>query len=151
MNEYEYLKNLYLEQEYSIRQIAKKIGMSPSGTRGKLIRYNIPLRTDKQGMNTERNKQIRSKNALGDKNLQWTGKRTVVKNGYITIYMPEHPNNFNNKVYEHRLVMEKKIGRYLTSIEEVHHIDGDKHNNDPKNLQLFATKAEHTRHHMKKS
>lgn len=49
------------------------------------------------------------------------------------------------------MVVEKKIGRYLTSIEEVHHIDGSKHNNEPENLQLFATKAEHTRHHMKKA
>ncbi len=43
---------------------------------------------------------------------------------------------------EHRRVAERLMGRPLRRGEIVHHIDGDKHNNDPSNLQVM-TQAEH--------
>jgi predicted XRE-type DNA-binding protein len=49
-------------------------------------------------------------------------------------------------VVEHRLVMAEMLGRWLTSDEIVHHIDEDKQNNDPGNLEL-RTRAEHMRIH----
>ena len=52
----------------------------------------------------------------------------------------------NNKVFIHREVMEQKIGRPLTSKDIVHHIDGDKLNNDPDNL-LLTDKTGHQRIH----
>lgn len=39
-----------------------------------------------------------------------------------------------------------RIGRCLKSNEVVHHIDGDRLNNDPGNLEVM-TRAEHARHH----
>lgn len=47
---------------------------------------------------------------------------------------------------EHRVKMEDLIGRPLTSSEVVHHIDGDRTNNDLRNLQLM-TRGEHNREH----
>lgn len=47
-----------------------------------------------------------------------------------------------------RYVMEQILGRKLTSDEIVHHIDGNKLNNDPANLQIM-TRAEHARLHMR--
>jgi hypothetical protein len=49
--------------------------------------------------------------------------------------------------HQHRIVMEKKLGRKLTSNELVHHIDHNKHNNNPENLQL-VTRAEHAKIHL---
>lgn len=49
--------------------------------------------------------------------------------------------------HQHRVVMEKKLGRKLKTNELVHHIDHDKHNNHPNNLQL-VTRAEHARIHL---
>jgi len=43
--------------------------------------------------------------------------------------------------------MEQKLGRYLKPAEEIHHIDGDKANNDIRNLHLFKDKIAHTKWH----
>ena len=49
----------------------------------------------------------------------------------------------------HRWVAEKYvIKRRLLSGEVVHHKDGDKLNNQPENLQVFANQIEHTMHHV---
>ena len=72
-------------------------------------------------------------------------------NGYILIYNPYHPF-CDGKGYclEHRLVMEKLIGRYLTPKEEVHHRNDIRDDNRPKNLKLLANKSEHGKIHRPK-
>ena len=73
--------------------------------------------------------------------------RTCHRGGYIQYYRPENPMaNARGLVDEHRLVMAKALGRSLKSNEHVHHIDGDKTNNNPKNL-LILSKSEHHRLH----
>ena len=47
---------------------------------------------------------------------------------------------------EHRLIMESILGRELRTDEIVHHIDGDKWNNNPSNL-MIVTREEHARIH----
>lgn len=49
-------------------------------------------------------------------------------------------------VYEHRHVLEQKIGRKLVSGELVHHKSGNTLDNDPDNLELM-TRSQHTKHH----
>lgn len=68
---------------------------------------------------------------------RYTGT-TITQNGYVWIWKPDHPEAYQGKyVPEHILKMEEHLGRYLDrSVESVHHIDGDKLNNDIENLQL---------------
>lgn len=76
----------------------------------------------------------------GIKHPNWKGGR-VMTEGYVRIYIPNHP--FCGKkgyVLEHRLIMEKKLGRYLKSFEIVHHKNGIKNDNRPKNLILVIEK-----------
>ncbi len=82
----------------------------------------------------------------GANNPAWKGGRQVDKHGYILVLQKDHPQaNRHGYVREHRLVMEQTIGRPLTRREVVDHLDGDPGNNDPANLRLFASNAEHLR------
>lgn len=64
--------------------------------------------------------------------------------GYYYFYEPKHPlANKSGKVYLHRVVASEKIGRWLTTEEHVHHIDGNKTNNSPENIMIL-TASEHS-------
>ena len=97
--------------------------------------------------NSEEWKQKMKLRMSGDKNPFWKGGRLKEKRGYIIILKPKHPNcNQMGYVYEHRLVMEEHLGRYLTDDEVVHHINEIRDDNRIENLQLM-TRAEHMKHH----
>jgi len=82
----------------------------------------------------------------------WKGGKTVHTLGYVLVSRPEHPNaQHNGYVFEHRLVMEKVIGRYLRTNEQVHHKNHDKTDNRPENLVLCSSIAEHRALHRKRS
>ena len=72
----------------------------------------------------------------GKQHWNWRGG-VHYKHGYIYIKKPEHPfAQANGYVPEHRLIMERILGRYLEAGEEVHHINGIKDDNRPENLKL---------------
>ena len=83
---------------------------------------------------------------FGSKNPNFNGGRYIDDKGYIRVLKPEHPFNNSGYVYEHRLVLEKELGRYLQTWETVHHINEVKLDNRPKNLFL-TTIPEHSAIH----
>ena len=60
--------------------------------------------------------------------------KRISEEGYVLIYVPEHPKSFKGWYYEHRLVLEQKMGRFLNKWETVHHINGNKQDNRLENL-----------------
>jgi hypothetical protein len=72
----------------------------------------------------------------GAKSFCWKGGRIKDERGYISLNTPNHPHSRKGYVYEHRLVMEKILGRYLTKDEHVHHKNRIKDDNRPENLEL---------------
>lgn len=84
------------------------------------------------------------KSNKGPDSNSWKGGRHITSHGYITVYAPEHPfADHHGHVYEHRIVMEQKLERYLTVIERIHHINGVKSDNRLENLKLCSCLAEH--------
>jgi len=68
-------------------------------------------------------------------------KGWIIRNGYRALLVGK-----GRYAYEHRLVMERLLGRSLTWHEVVHHRDYNRLNNDPANLEL-TTRHEHGAHH----
>ena len=63
-----------------------------------------------------------------------SGTRAVLPSGYILVRVRPAMH-----IYEHRLVMEQKVGRALRSDERVHHINGDRSDNRVENLELWSS------------
>ena len=85
---------------------------------------------------------------IGKNNSRWNGGKTKDGNGYILVKNYDHPNcNTRGYIREHRIVMEKKLGRYLTKEEIIHHKNGVVDDNRIENLKLFANDIEHKKYH----
>lgn len=82
-------------------------------------------------------KGVRSQFPGTHRKCKYPGKY-VNGDGYHFRLMPDHPNAMGGKyVAEHIYAMSEHLGRKIdTKVESVHHIDGDKSNNDISNLQL---------------
>ena len=80
---------------------------------------------------------------------KWAGGRILDKHGYVLIWCPLHPKSRGvGYVYEHRLLMEVILGRYLGPAEVVNHEDNHPRHNWPENLSLFASNADHLRYEL---
>ncbi len=93
---------------------------------GRRVLTDIILKSEKA--NSYRNKAPRK---------ELTERGTTFYDGYEVIRIKGKPVRY------HRYLMEKKLGRKLKSSEIVHHIDGDKLNNDINNLFLCENVSEH--------
>lgn len=82
-----------------------------------------------------------SKKFTGDKNPKICDRK-ITTNGYVDVY-----DQAKGYVKEHRQVIEIALGRELTKQEQVHHIDGNKQNNQLDNLVVLSNSSEHTKLH----
>ena len=97
---------------------------------------------------SEETKEKMSLALKGSKAPNWKGGRYKTTDGYIFVYVPEHPfSNSDGHVFEHRLVMEKHLGRYLKHRERIHHINNIKDDNRIENLKLFPNESKHQKYH----
>ena len=147
-----WLNQKYIVEQLSPRGIAELCEVGGTTIFDWLKRYNIPMRTVSEA------KKLWYKNHPGIRKGKnhpcWKGGRKIDSEGYIQVYQPNHfYAQAGGYVREHRLVMEKILGRILLPEEIVHHNDKDKANNLPGNLKYFPSQAEHTQyeHELKRS
>lgn len=119
-----------VEQGWRLARIGKKYEMGRQSVLNQIRRRRIPYNWNR--------------GSPGELNYFWKGGRSIDSDGYVLVYCPGHPYaRGRGYVREHRLVMERKIGRFLTEDEVVHHKDDDKQNNDPDNLYLYDSNGDH--------
>lgn len=122
----------------SSSEIATMLELNPRHVRKILLRLDLP--------------RLPKHSPTGARNAAFAGGRRVGLGGYVHVSAPiDHPHasllpgKNIPRIFEHRLVMEKRLGRYLLPTEIVDHIDGLTLHNAPENLRLFACNADHLR------
>lgn len=121
------MRKLY-EEGATLTEVAERFGID---------RRTVSRRIRKSGGKI----RSRSKRASGTKNSQWRGGHRRTKDGYVLIYV-----GVQKYVLEHRMVMERKLGRKLEPHEIVHHINEIRDDNRPENLKLVTTTSHRTEH-----
>jgi hypothetical protein len=82
-----------------------------------------------------------------EEHYNWQGGNHYHKTlGRHFITINKRASKRRNIMYRYRWVMEQHLGRELSPDEVIHHIDGDKTNDDLSNLQLM-TQSEHAKLH----
>lgn len=121
------IERLYCDDEQSIREIADLHGCSHTTVANRMEEYDIDRRPRGKGQRKEPSTYVRS-------------------DGYVAVRYQRNGTRY--EYLEHRPVLMRKYGWRKVVEEELqcHHIDGDKTNNDPSNLDA-VTGEEHGRLH----
>lgn len=88
----------------------------------------------------ERNKRTGTIDPLprGAKSQRKVGDRIPTKSGYVLVVVGDNKGYKRPTQLEHRVVMERMLGRPLVKGENVHHINGRRDDNRPENLELWV-------------
>ena len=137
----------------SLSDVAAELGTNASNVRQQAIRQGVLEPNDGTTKSMKDGISKSGSSRGGPNGNNWKGGRHRNKRtGYVSVHAPDHPHRrSNNQVFEHRLVMEAHLGRYLDPKEVVHHKNGIKDDNRIENLELVATTGEHVSQHFKKS
>lgn len=140
-NEMQALRELFL-MNIPDSEIAQILGRSHTAIKVKRTKMGIVGDPKARRLSEGARRKMGIK-PTGEDSWSWKGGRRINADGYVELFIPNHPRTrANGYVFEHIIILEKKIGRSLLSGEETHHKDEDRQNNLPENLQL-VTHMEH--------
>ncbi len=113
------------------------------------IRNLIDNPVNKEGVKEKMSKTKIESDKIRGKNNYFYGKHHT-EESKLKIRMSKWKPSSNHKTFYigiARQTMEKSLQRKLLSTETIHHLDGDRTNNDINNLYLFNSNKKHTTYH----
>jgi hypothetical protein len=141
----ELLQKEYQEKQKSYRQITKELWINGRTLWKLLSYYRIPTRHWSEAIKSQRYWKKWQQRRRSDRNN--ARDRIITTDWYYEIKFDwEHRSLNKGRVKEHILIMEDLIWRRLEKWEVVHHIDLNKLNNLPSNLQLMTASEHHKLH-----
>ncbi len=135
------LKEMY--KSMSFKQMARKLNCSSATVWKYCKKYGIKSRPVGKTIGDVWNKGLKGWAGIGKDHPNFRGGKNIATNGYVRTLV-EGTGAYE---LEHRKVMEDFLGRKLSSEESVHHKDGDRENNEIRNLELIASRSAHTKLH----
>ena len=139
----ETLTSLYFEQRLSLSEIAKAFGVSRQCVYKWLKGAGLNLRDVSTA-----SRNYYAKNPLarsGSLHPCWKGGRIKSAGGYVYLWKPSHPRaTSTGYVLEHRVIAERALGKFLPVDAIVHHVNGNGHDNRPRNLVICENIAYHS-------
>lgn len=117
---------------------ALKLSHSRESVKDKLSKSSFNRRLSEKAKNKLRLR-------VGSKNHNWRNGLTITKSGYLQFTNSSCNGEHRNKLL-HIIICEHKYNRKLIKGEHVHHIDGNKLNNNPNNLIILSA-SEHAKIH----
>lgn len=88
---------------------------------------------------TSRFYRLRNPIGPGARCPAWKGGRYKTRDGYINVKVKkEETPRKSGYIFEHRLVMQRSLGRQLLRTETVHHKNGQRDDNRIENLELWG-------------
>ena len=119
------VEKMYCEEKLSAESIGKKIGHSKRKVLLSLEKWGISRRTRTEAMSFKTPELNRYK-SRGYIMVGLVGKERFIRGG-------------KRMMCEHRFLMEKHIGRFLSDKEQVHHKNGNKSDNRLENLEIVMS------------
>lgn len=143
----EFFVREYIERGRTTVEIARELGVSSNTVLYHMGKAGVTPRPRKDRTIRVWSDERFRQRMTGGRSFSWNGGLTK-NNGYVQVHMPDHPDaDARGYVFQHRLVMERMLGRRLKPEERVHHRNHVKTDNRPENLELFAGDREHAEHH----
>lgn len=124
------------ESGSSIAEIVEQVGTNRETVRQYLLKRYTPKQ--KRAIVLKNFRQPR-----GESSPNWKGGREITRAGYVRLWISK-----DQRVLEHRQIMEEHLGRKLGRDEVVHHINGDNADNRLVNLHLTTFSEDIRRHNL---
>jgi len=134
-------------KEFKAKRSSRSCCSRICGNRMRSIKRTVDKVCQKCGK-TYQVKLCRSNKTLGCSRECAHWKKDVIKDaqGYLRVIGGHGKKDFK-RIFQHRVIVEDILGRKLKKVEVVHHIDGNRVNNETSNLFLFRLRSAHTRYH----
>ncbi len=122
----------YKTNKHAVRDFAEQHGVTIQTVYARMRAAGVVLR--KGG-------DINSGTQCRERNPNWKNGTTLRRDGYVLEYVDKKQH------FQHRLVMERHLGRKLFKGEVVHHRNGNRADNRIENLELCSSNGQHHREH----